>query len=146
MSTRETMLNIARRAILDRAALDGYAAEDYDPAEDPEGYIISLLIGLHHWCCANGIDWQAELARAQELFEEDLCEERDDEGSALKEAPKCAENAAREVADQIFNIVCDSDWPERPDAWPQNAILDALERLQQRNAQSSAAVPACNEP
>jgi hypothetical protein len=140
------MLNIARRAILDRAALDGYAAEDYDPAEDPEGYIISLLIGLHHWCRANSIEWQAELARAQQLFEEDLCEEREGESIPPKEVSKCGESTAREVADQIFNIVCDSNWPEQPDAWPKDAILDVLERLQQRNAQTPAGTSATNEP
>ena len=146
MSTRETMLNIARRAILDRAALDGYAAEDYDSAEDPEGYIISLLIGLHHWCRANSIEWQAELARAQQLFEEDLCEEQESESILPKEETNRAESAAREAADRLFNIVCDSNWPEKPDAWPQDAILDVLERLQQQNVQATAGTSPCSKP
>ena len=72
MSMRDTMLNIARRSILDRAALDGYSAEEYNPAEDPGGYVISHLTALRDWC--HGNDWQAELARAQELFEEELAE------------------------------------------------------------------------
>ena len=50
MSTRDTMLEIARKAILHRASLDGYAPDEYDPAEDDEGYVISLLIALRHWC------------------------------------------------------------------------------------------------
>ncbi len=74
MSTRDTMLNIARNAILVRAALDGYSAGDYDPIKDPEGYVTSLLVGLRHWCHAHSIEWQAELTRAQELFEEDVRE------------------------------------------------------------------------
>ncbi|HEO72715.1 MAG TPA: hypothetical protein ENN80_15770 [Candidatus Hydrogenedentes bacterium] len=77
MTMRETMLGIVRKAILDRAGLDGYAATEYDPAEDPEGYVVSLLTALHHWCHSHGIDWEAELARALELFEEDLAEASD---------------------------------------------------------------------
>jgi len=78
MSTRDTMLEIARKAILQRAELDGYSAEEYDPAEDAEGYVISLLTGLRHWCDAHRIDWEDELARAQGLFEEDMREESND--------------------------------------------------------------------
>lgn len=74
MSMRDTMLAIAREAILNRACLDGYEPDEYDPAADDEGYIISLLNGLHHWCDVHGHDWQADLARAQQLFEEDLQE------------------------------------------------------------------------
>ena len=162
MSTQDTMLNIARRAILDRATLDGYAAEDYDPAEDPEGYVISLLIGLRHWCHTNGIDWQGELSRAQELFEEDLHENADDEpesscnNEVCEEAATidnddslqidrtvCTQDAVHETAGKIFDIVCDSDWPEQPDAWPEDAILRALEELrQQQNLQEHANVSA----
>jgi len=74
MSVRKTMLKIAREAILNRAGLDGYSAEDYDPEKDPEGYVISLLNGLHAWCAANGINWESELARAEEFFQEDQAE------------------------------------------------------------------------
>ena len=74
MSMRDTMLEIARKAILHRASLDGYAPDGYDPAEDDEGYVISLLTALRHWCDARGIDWQADLDRAETLFKEDLAE------------------------------------------------------------------------
>lgn len=83
MSTRDTMLEIARGAILYRASLDGYEPDAYDPAEDDEGYVTSLLTALRHWCDTNSIDWQAELARAQELFEEDMLERS---GGASEEA------------------------------------------------------------
>jgi len=146
MSTRDTMLEIARKAILHRAALDGYAAEDYDPAEDSEGYVISLLIGLRHWCHAHGIDWQAELSRAQELFEEDLREDQDGDDSLQNDRTMCAQDTAREAAGKIFDIVCDSDWPEQPDAWPEDAILRALEELrQQQNLQEPADASASDQ-
>jgi len=74
MSTRDTMLDIARNAILLRAARDGYAPDTYDPASDDEGYVISLLTALRHWSDAHGLDWQADLARAQEFFEKDMRE------------------------------------------------------------------------
>ena len=59
MSTRDTMLEIARKAILHRASIDGYAPDEYDPAEDNEGYVISLLIALRHWChlCSSKHKW-----------------------------------------------------------------------------------------
>jgi hypothetical protein len=72
MSTRDTMLGFARYAILHRAKADGYQPEEYDPESDPEGYVTSLLTALRHWCETFGHDWNAELRRAQELFEEDL--------------------------------------------------------------------------
>jgi len=77
MSMRDTMLGLARRAILDRAAADGCAEDEYNPESDDEGYIISLLNALHHWCHAYGHDWTAQLNRAQALFEEDLGEYRE---------------------------------------------------------------------
>ncbi|GMW03700.1 MAG: hypothetical protein AMXMBFR84_48340 [Candidatus Hydrogenedentota bacterium] len=77
MTTRETMLDIAREAILTRAKSDGYAPAGYDPESDEEGYVISLLNALHHWCHAYGHDWTAELNRAQALFEEDIEEHQE---------------------------------------------------------------------
>lgn len=74
MDMRSTMLEIARHVILERAALDGDDAEFYDPAEDPEGYVTSLLIALRHWCNAHGLDWISELNRADDLFKGDLLE------------------------------------------------------------------------
>ena len=74
MSMRDTMLEIARQAILHRASLDGYKSDEYDPAEDGEGYVISLITALRHWSEAHGQDWQAELERAESLFAEDLAE------------------------------------------------------------------------
>ena len=131
MSTRDTMLEIAHKAILQRASVDGYAPDEYDPAEDAEGYVISLLTALRHWCETHDLDWQAELTRAQELFEEDLCEEQEDEGSPPKERPTCAESATKRAADKVFTIVCESEWPEEPAAWPKDAILSVLEELRQ---------------
>lgn len=78
MTTRNSMLAIAREAIDGRAVHDGYASSEYDAVSDAEGYVTSILNALHHWCAAHKIDWQAELARAQELFEEDLQEESAD--------------------------------------------------------------------
>jgi hypothetical protein len=133
------MIKIAREAILHRASLDGYAPDEYDPAEDGEGYVISLLVALRHWCDAQKLDWQADLARAQGLFEEDKREDQRGEGNPQEEQPKCAKSATRDAADRIFEIVCESDWPERPDAWPEDAILRALEELRrQRNPQAPA--------
>jgi len=83
MSTRDTMLGIAREAILARAKADGYQPEEYEPETDDEGYVTSLLTAIRHWCDACGHDWNAELRRAQELFEEDLAEAR-----SSKAAPK----------------------------------------------------------
>ncbi|MCC6694884.1 MAG: hypothetical protein IT365_04545 [Candidatus Hydrogenedentes bacterium] len=79
MSTRDTMLGLAREAILHRAKADGYQPKEYDPDSDPEGYVTSLLTALCHWCEACGHDWNAELRRAQELFEDDLAELRPSE-------------------------------------------------------------------
>ena len=129
MSTRDTMLEIARKAILNRASVDGYAPDEYDPAEDAEGYVISLLTALRHWCETHNLDWHADLVRAQELFEEDMREDEDGKCNPAKEPPTCAKSVTRDVADKVFEIVCESDWPEQPDAWPQDAILRALEEL-----------------
>ncbi len=76
MTTRALMLDIAREAILARAARDGYNPKEYVAETDHEGYVSSLLIGLHHWCDVYGHDWTAELESAQVLFEEDLEELR----------------------------------------------------------------------
>ena len=74
MSTRDTMLEIARDIILRRASRDGYTPEKYDPIKDSEGYIVSLLTALRHWCATHHIPWRNELVRAQQLFEEDIQE------------------------------------------------------------------------
>ena len=137
------MLEIARKAILQRASQDGYTPDEYDPAEDDEGYVISLLVALRHWCETHDLDWHADLVRAQELFEEDKREDEDGKGNPPKEQPTCAKSVTREVADKIFEIVCESDWPEQPDAWPEDAILRVLEELrQQQNLQEHANVSA----
>jgi hypothetical protein len=74
MSMRDTMLGIAREAILRRAEADGYTRDDYNPEADEEGYTVSLLNALHHWTHTNRRDWTAELNHAQALFEDDLAE------------------------------------------------------------------------
>ena len=81
MSTRDTMLGFAREAILHRAKADGYQPEDYDPESDDEGYVTSLLTALCHWCEAFHHNWNVELHRAQEIFEEDLAEARPSEAA-----------------------------------------------------------------
>jgi len=81
MSAQDMLLGFAREAILTRAAADDYVPEEYDPEADEEGYVVSLLNALHHWCNAHGHDWTAELNRAQELFEEDLQEYRENQGT-----------------------------------------------------------------
>ncbi|NUM55783.1 MAG: hypothetical protein HUU46_19250 [Candidatus Hydrogenedentes bacterium] len=85
MTTRDLMLDIARQALLARAARDGYKSGEYVPETDHEGYVTSLLIALHHWCHAYSHDWTAELRSAQELFEEDLDEARGEEPEALSQ-------------------------------------------------------------
>lgn len=69
---RNLMLEVARNAIDSRAKLDGQQAGEYDAEHDSEGYIISLLNALHQWCHVHGIDWENDLVRAQELFEQDV--------------------------------------------------------------------------
>jgi hypothetical protein len=76
MRTRDTMLGFARAAILNRAKADGYEPDTYDPESDAEGYVTSLLTALRHWCETFKHDWNAELNRAQDLFEDDLDEDR----------------------------------------------------------------------
>lgn len=78
MSLRDISLDIARHAIVSRAEFDGTAPEEYDAAEDVEGYAVSLLIALHHWSDAHGRDWSEELDRAQAHYEADLEEARQD--------------------------------------------------------------------
>ena len=82
MSTRRIMLDIARKVIAARAVLDGYQAGEYDGKRDDEGYVISILNALHHWSAEYGLDWQAELTRAQEHFDDDLREEQEEKGGA----------------------------------------------------------------
>ena len=74
--TRELMMSIARNAIESRAARDGHAQGTYDAEHDPEGYVTSLLNALHRWCHENGLDWDAEVDRAQDLFNEDTADSR----------------------------------------------------------------------
>lgn len=146
MSTRDTMLEIARKAILHRASIDGYAPDEYDPAKDNEGYVISLLTALRHWCETHYLDWQADLVRAQQLFEEDKREDEYGEDNPREEPLTCVKSATKRAADEIFTIVCESDWPEQPDAWPQDAVLRALEELRQRQTlETSVDASASND-
>ena len=97
-TTRNIMLAIAREAINNRATQDGYAPGEYDPVSDDEGYIISIINALQHWCHEHGMDWHAELARSQELFGQDVAESQPDavplpppEIEDLR-CPKCGQN------------------------------------------------------
>jgi hypothetical protein len=147
MSMRDTMLTIAREAILHRASLDGYAPNEYDPAEDSEGYVISILIALRHWSDSHALDWQAELARARDLFEEDMQEEQESENVSQNDESARAQSVTREAASKIFDIVCESDWPEQPDAWPEEAILRSLEELRQQQClEAHTNVPSGGHP
>lgn len=74
MTTRHTMLEIAREAIVNRARYDGYDEGEYNPMKDDEGYSISLLAALRHWSHEHGHDFQEELRRSHQLFQEDLDE------------------------------------------------------------------------
>ena len=73
----------------------------YDAKHDPEGYITSLLNALHQWTHHHGIDWdEANLARAQGFFEQDVAEISQPEAglSARRNeiedlrCPKCGQN------------------------------------------------------
>ena len=132
MTARGSMLAIAREVINGRAVHDGHPPFGYDGTGDEEGYITSIVNALLHWCTEYSIDWNAELARAQELFEEDRREDERGEGNPEEEQPACAKSVTKEAADRIFDIVCESDWPEQPDAWPEDAILRALEELRKQ--------------
>lgn len=72
MTMQDTMLGYARDSILARAASDGYRPDEYVAESDDEGYLTSLLIAFRHWCHVHDIDWNDEVNRAQERFEEDL--------------------------------------------------------------------------
>jgi hypothetical protein len=59
-------------AVLDaRARLDCYSPGEYDPVEDPDGFVVSVLNALHQHCERYNVDWESELRHAQHLFEED---------------------------------------------------------------------------
>jgi hypothetical protein len=68
----EFLFSMARETIHMRASRDGYAPEEYDAGNDPEGYCTSLLTALRHWCHAHGIDWDNELQRSGACFREDM--------------------------------------------------------------------------
>ena len=77
MSLTTTMLDIAEKVIHFRASMDGYQDGEYDAIQDSEGYVTSILTALRHWSSKHNIDFQAELDRSQQLFEEDVAEEAD---------------------------------------------------------------------
>lgn len=70
-SNTEFLLRVAHDAIVVRAARDEPHPAAYDAKRDPEGYVTSLLTALHHWCARHGLDWDAELYRAQTYFAQD---------------------------------------------------------------------------
>jgi hypothetical protein len=72
LSNRNNMLSIAREVIHTRVRHDGDAPSEYDSAKDEEGYIPSIINALHHWCDVHGLDWQTELNRAQDFFNNDM--------------------------------------------------------------------------
>jgi hypothetical protein len=38
-------------------------------------------------------------------------------------------DAMRHFAGNLFNIMCDTDWPENPNAWPEKEIDLAIEEF-----------------
>ena len=76
MTIRSNMLAIARELINTRAVRDGYPPYGYDGTGDEEGYIVGILESLQHWCAEYMLDWPGQLARAQQLFEEDVREDQ----------------------------------------------------------------------
>lgn len=71
-SITEFLLEFAREVIDLRAVKDGDEPGSYDAEHDPEGYVISTINALHHWCDAHGISWEEDLAKAQAFFEDDM--------------------------------------------------------------------------
>ncbi|MBI5090928.1 MAG: hypothetical protein HZB26_00625 [Candidatus Hydrogenedentes bacterium] len=78
MNQKNTMLNIAELTIRHRAELDGYKNDDYDAVEDPEGYIVSILVSLQHWCNENEINWNREVTMAARFVKADKREQTDE--------------------------------------------------------------------
>jgi hypothetical protein len=123
------MLDIAREAIQQRAAKDGYEPTGYDAERDPEGYITSLLNALHQWTHCHGIDWDKELTQAQGIFEQDVAESQGGGDSlpppAIDElrCPKCghSESFVIEVSECLLmfsdGVVMPSDTREEWDDW-----------------------------
>jgi len=70
---RHTMLKIARKLLMCRAAIDGDAY--YDSESDEDGYVISILIAMRHWCDRYGMDWKEQVELAERYFLDDMGEE-----------------------------------------------------------------------
>jgi hypothetical protein len=105
-STIEFLLGVARDAIGLRVKKDDGNTDTYDHEKDPEGYIISLINALHCWCHVHGIPWEAQLVKADGLFEEDLLQP--DINQMI--CPSCGYNEGKSNACTRFLL----DWPEWP--------------------------------
>ena len=103
-STIEFLLAVARDAIGLRVRKDDGDPAAYDHEKDPEGYIVSLINALHCWCHVNGLPWDAQLERAEQLFEEDLPQPNNDEMTC----PSCGYNESKSNDGTYFSL----DYPE----------------------------------
>lgn len=105
-STVEFLLGVARDTIGLRVLKDDGDPTAYNHEKDPEGYIISLINALHCWCHVHGIPWDAQLAKAEGLFEEDLLQPDANEMIC----PLCGYNESK-CDDGTYFLL---DWPEWP--------------------------------
>ena len=105
-STIEFLLDVARDAIGLRVMKDDGDPITYDHEKDPEGYVVSLINALHCWCHVHGPPWDAQLVRAEELFEEDLLQPNNVEMTC----PNCGYNESKNNDGTYFSL----DYPEWP--------------------------------
>jgi hypothetical protein len=68
------LMGVARDAIEHCVAKEGGNPAIYDYETDPKGYVASFVSALRHWCLFHGLDWEMEIAWAEEFFREDLCQ------------------------------------------------------------------------
>jgi hypothetical protein len=79
-TARDSSLRIADQLLRARDELDqGFGigvSNSYDVHGDPEGYCISILTAMFHWCQREGFSFEEQLRRALDLALEDIAEVR----------------------------------------------------------------------